>query len=136
MKSSGDVPRRKTTNSNINRLFKETVIHQGLLVQRVFDDKKMKEVDKIVVPPTYLDSVLTVLHIKLNHPTQYQLKQVFERHFFSPKLEPALVLLYESCLICVSLQKFPKESFRSKEEVLPGATHPQSVCHCYGAQQA
>ena len=109
MKSSGDVPRRKTTNSNINRIFRETIIHQGLLVHRVFDDKRMKEVDKVVVPPTYLDSVLIVLHIKLNHPTQYQLKQVFERHFFSPKLEPALLILYESCFICISLEKFPKE---------------------------
>ena len=69
----------------------------------------MKEVDKVVVPPTYLDSVLVVLHIKLNHPTQYQLKQVFERHFFSPRLEPALVILYDGCHICISLKKFPKE---------------------------
>ena len=108
-KLSGDVPRKKNTNSNINRLFRETLIHQGLLVHRTFDDKKMKEVDKVVVPPTYLDSVLTVLHIKLNHPTQYQLKQVFEKHFFSPKLDPAIQKLYESCLICISLQKFPKD---------------------------
>ena len=108
-KSSGDLPRKKKTNSNINKIFKESIIHQGLLVVRVFDDKKMKEVDKVIVPPTYLDSVLTVLHIKLNHPTSYQLKQVFERHFFSPKLESALTMLYEGCHICISLQKFPKE---------------------------
>ena len=108
-KSSGDIPRKNSTNSNINRLFRETIIHQGLLVHRVFDDKKMKEVDKVAVPQTYIDSVLTVIHLKLNHPTQYQLKQVFERHFFSPKLEPALQKLYDSCHICISLQKFPKE---------------------------
>lgn len=108
-KSSGDLPRKKKTNSDINKIFKASIIHQGLLVVRAFDDKKMREVDKVVIPPTYLDSVLTVLHIKLNHPTQFQLKQVFERHFFSPKLENALNALYQGCHICISLQKFPKE---------------------------
>ena len=108
-KSSGDVPRKNSTNTNINKIFKEAIIHQGLLVLREFDDKKMKEVDKVVVPPTYLDSVCTVLHIKLNHPTQYQLKQVFERHFFCPKLDLALQKLYEACLLCISFKKFPKE---------------------------
>ena len=108
-KTSGDAPRKKSTNSNINKIFKESIVHQGLLVVRVFDDKRMKEVDKVVVPPTYLDSILTVVHIRLNHPTQYQLRQVFERHFFSPKLELALDLLYQSCFLCLSFKKFPKE---------------------------
>ena len=123
-KSSGDVPRKKNTNPVQNKIFKEAIIHQGLLVVREFDDKKMREVDKVVVPPTYLDSILTVVHIKLNHPTQYQLRQVYERYFFSPRLETALDNLYSSCYICFSLQKFPKELETFSPSLFPD--HPGS----------
>ena len=65
-----------------------------------------------MVPPTYLDSVLTVIHIK----------QVFERHLLSPRLEPALVILYEGCHIFISLNKFPKELETFSQSLFP--EHP------------
>ena len=71
MKLLGEGPRKRNTNPSINRIFKEAIVHQGLLVVRQVDDKMMREVDRVVVPPTYVDSVLTVTHIKLNHPTQF-----------------------------------------------------------------
>jgi len=85
MKTYGDVPRKNTTNPIMNRIFKESIIDRGLLVVRSFDSRKMVEVDRNIIPPSYLDSILTVLHIKLNYPTKCQLKQVFTRYFFSPR---------------------------------------------------
>ena len=93
----------------INKIFKEAIIHQGLLVVRSFDERKMREFNRVVIPPSYLDSMLTVLHLKLNHPSQYQLKQVFNRYFFSPRADAALSNLYSSCHLCLSVMKFPKE---------------------------
>jgi len=109
MKTYGEAPRKKSTNPIINRIFKEAIIHRGLLVVRSFDTHRMKEVDKVVVPPNLLDSIMTVLHLKLNHPSQFQLKQVFERYFFSPGSDSVLKKLYQSCHLCLSIQKFPKE---------------------------
>ena len=76
---------------------------------RSFDGKRLKEMLRVVVPSSYLDSILTVLHIRLNHPKQSQLKQIFERYFFSPRSDSALSTLYSSCHLCLGLKKFPKE---------------------------
>ena len=112
----------KLTNPPINRIFKEAEIHKELLVVRTFDERKMRLVLRIVVPPSYLDSILTVLHLRLNHPKQSQLKQIFERYFFSPRTDSALTSLYESCHLCISIMKFPKELESYSPSLNP--THP------------
>jgi hypothetical protein len=33
----------------------------------------MRHIDKIVVPPTYMPTLLTVIHLKCNHPSKYQM---------------------------------------------------------------
>ena len=109
MKLHGEAPRRKSTNPNINRIYKECTIDKGILVVRSFDERKMREIERVVIPPSFLDSILTVLHLKLNHPKLSQLRQVFERYFFSPKTEKALSNLYEACHICKSFKRFPKD---------------------------
>ena len=109
LKMFGELPRKKSTNPIINKIHKESTIHQGLLTVKTFDSKRMREIFRIVVPPIFLDSILTVLHIRLNHPKLSQLKLIFDRYFFSPRLEAALLNLYSSCHTCVSLKKFPRE---------------------------
>ena len=109
LKTLGELPRKKGSTPFINRIHKESVIHQGLLMVKSFDNRKMREVLKVVVPPTFLDSILTIIHIRLNHPKKSQLKLVFNRYFFSPKTDAALDSLYSSCHTCISLMKLPKE---------------------------
>ena len=109
LKTIGELPRKKTSNPIINKIHKESIIHQGLLVVKQFDNRKMKETLRVVVPPTYLDSILTILHLRLNHPKRSQLKVVFQRYFFSPKTDAALANLYSSCHTCVSLAKIPQQ---------------------------
>ena len=62
LKSLGEEPRKRHTNPLINKIYKEAEVHQGLLVVKDFDSRKFKEVLKVVVPPSYVDSILTVLH--------------------------------------------------------------------------
>ena len=109
LKTLGELPRKKGSTPFINKIHKESVIHQGLLMVKSFDNRKMREVLKVVIPPTFLDSILTILHIRLNHPKKSQLKLIFNRYFFSPKSDAALDTLYSSCHTCVSLMKLPKE---------------------------
>ena len=73
-KTLGELPRKKGSTPHINRIHKESVIHQGLLMVKSFDSRKMREVLKVVIPPTFLDSVLTIIHLRLNHPRKSQLK--------------------------------------------------------------
>ena len=104
LKSLGEEPRKRHTNPLISRIYKEAVIHQGLLVVTDCDTRKFKEVLKVVVPPSYVDSILTILHIRLNHPKASQLKLLFNRYFFSPRTDGAVLRLYSSCHMCASLQ--------------------------------
>ena len=109
LKMLGEEPRKKNTNPLINKIYKESTIHQGLLVVKAFDDHKFREILKVVVPPSHVDSILTVLHVRLNHPKQSQLKLLFNRYFYSPRLDAAIVKLYSSCHLCATLQKLPKQ---------------------------
>ena len=125
LKTLGEAPRKKTSNPYINRIFKESIIYRGLLIVRSFDGRKMREVDKVVIPPSFLDSILTVLHIRLNHPKLSQLQQVFNRYFFAPRMDQALINLYESCHICLSFKKFPKELEHYSPKLFPD--HPGTI---------
>jgi hypothetical protein len=71
-----------------------------------FDPKLMRHVDKIFVPPTYMPTLLTVIHLKCNHPSKYQMEQIFQRYFFAPPgLESKLATLCEQCYTCQSVAK-------------------------------
>ena len=124
MKSLGEAPRRKNTNPTVNKIYKEAIVHQGLLVVRAVDGKTLREMDRVVVPPTFLDSIFTVTHIKLNHPTQFQFERVFDRYFFSPKLDSALEKLCAYCHLCISFKKFPKDLEQFSPTLFP--SHPGS----------
>ena len=105
-KKTGDSPRKKNTNPTINRFFAASQVKNGILVVPHFDPKLMRHVDKIVVPPTYMPTLLTVIHLKCNHPSKYQMEQIFQRYFFAPPgLESKLATLYEQCYTCQSVAK-------------------------------
>jgi hypothetical protein len=75
--------------------------------------------ERIVVPQTVLHGILTVLHIKLNHPSRYQLMKAFNRYFFALKLEPAAARTSDSCHQCVSLKDIPKAMNKESSEEAP-----------------
>lgn len=64
--------------------------------------------ERIVVPQQVLHGVLTVLHIKLNHPSSHQLMKVFSRFFFALNLDKAVNQCARSCHQCMSLKEIPK----------------------------
>jgi hypothetical protein len=53
-----------------------------------------------------MPTLLTVIHLKCNHPSKYQMEQIFQRYFFAPPgLESKLATLYEQCYTCQSVAK-------------------------------
>ena len=119
LKTTGDLPIKKKTNPVINRLFKECVVEDGLLVVRMFDKHLMKEVGRVVVPPNLLDSILTAIHLRLQHPTAYQMQIIFDKYFFSVGVKQTIDNLISNCYICLGLKKFPKELQKFDPKLFP-----------------
>ena len=61
----------------------------------------------IVIRWFVIDGLLTALHIKLNHSSQHQLKQIVFRNFYALHLDKALDQCFQTCHTCASLKKIP-----------------------------
>ena len=59
-----------------------TIAKDGLLVVRRGNDLAPPR-ECIVVPRHLFDGLLITIHIKLNHPSAYQLKNVVSRYFYA-----------------------------------------------------
>ena len=63
--------------------------------------------EKIIVPQKVLHGILTVLHLRLEHPTNLQLTKIFSRYFFALNLDKAVALCSKSCHDCAALKPLP-----------------------------
>ena len=107
----GTRPSKKQTNiKDVKRYIQNcTISLDGVLVaphKEAFAPVK----ERIVVPRKVLPGLLTALHIKLVHPTQFQLKQIFSRYFFALDIDSALRTTCENCHTCFSLKKIDHTS--------------------------
>ena len=113
---------KKRDNADIKQIFSKVKIDgaqdKELLVVKDFDENQFKEIDKVFVPPIFLKGVLTMMHLRLLHPTSYQLKKVFTKYFSSLREESSCNYVTDSCDVCDGLKRFPKEldTFESKLE--------------------
>ena len=92
-----------------------TVSDDGLLVVNRFDTRTMRHMDRIVVPQSFLPSILALLHIRLLHPKTYQLQSIFEKYFYSFGVLEACKELRQGCDICLGLEKLPREMENSTQ---------------------
>ena len=104
----GTRPSKKLTKiKDIKRYLNvATIAKDGLLVvKRSIPLKSTREC--IIVPRQVLDGLLLSLHIKLDHPSCYQLKQIVHRYFFALDMDKSIDQITSSCHICCSLKKVP-----------------------------
>lgn len=102
----GTRPYKKLTNiPDVKRYLNiATLVRDGLLVvKKQLPFTPFQEC--IVVSRQILDGLLTLLHIKLNHPSCHQLKNVVSRYFYALDLEKAVELVTNTCHQCASLLK-------------------------------
>ena len=78
--------------------------------------------ERIIVPRCYLQGLLECLHLKLNHPSKAQLRQVFTRAFYALDLEDALNDVAKRCHTCLSLSDMPNRFFHQTT-----TTNPDSI---------
>lgn len=107
--SQGTRPSKKQTKvSDIKRYLNTvTVSSDGLLVVSRCEPLG-KDRELIVVPRALLEGLLTALHIKLNHPSCYQLKKVTQRYFFALDMESTINDISTYCHQCATLKPAKK----------------------------
>ena len=106
--TQGTRPSKKPAKtSDVKRyLQKVTIATDSLLVVRV-DEPFVPTKEKIVVPRLVVDGLLTALHLKFDHPSSYQLKQIINRYFFALDLDKAISQVATACHVCNSLKSIP-----------------------------
>ena len=68
--------------------------------------------ETIVVPR----SVLTALHIKLNHPSRPQFQMVLQRQFFDLDMNDAISRVTTACHTCASQKSFPRSLVKQSSD--------------------
>lgn len=107
----------KEVRRYLNTVKLSTSPNDGLLIvpQEVTLGKKRQ---RIVVPRDILDGLLTALHLQLQHPSKYQMKQVFMRGYFALDADKAIDRTVDTCHVCASLKKVPTR-FREQSTSVP-----------------
>ncbi len=114
--TSGDSP-RKNASRMVKTIFRHASLFEGLVVVKESDNKLFKEVNRIVIPKDKITTILQMIHLKGNHPSQYQSDKVFSRYFFCPGFRQVLASFYDQCFLCTSVKKndHPKPPFREPD---------------------
>ena len=118
--SQGTRPSKKATNiKDIKRYLQvATITSDGLIVVHKTDPfSPVREC--VIVPRSVFPGLVTALHIKLNHPSPHQLKQVIRRYFFALDLDHYIDEVYSACHHCASLHSFPKPLVKQSTSDLP-----------------
>ena len=97
-----------------------TIANDGLVVVKQ-SDPLVRSSERIVVPRELCDGLLTALHLKLEHPTKYQLKLAFERFFFTLDLDKHLHRVSDQCHQCTALCRLPENSLSQTTSDSPPA---------------
>lgn len=109
--TSGQTPSKKSGKINVEiRRFvdKSTVAKDGLLIVKSDSSISNGIKERIVIPTGYLDSLLTQIHLKFQHPSKHQLTSLFNKYFFSVATSNAIESLYDHCQFCKAAQILPK----------------------------
>lgn len=121
----GQLPGKKdTAKVNLNKMRKNCIVEQGLIVCKSFDNMLMKERSRVFVPGEFLKSILTVIHVRLDHITPFQLENVFNRYFYGISTNSICAEISAECGFCISLDKFPKQLQQFDPKLEP--KHPGS----------
>ena len=104
---------------DVKRYLKDVVIAaDGLLIVRDHQPFQPPR-ERLVVPRSVLDGLLTALHIQFSHPSKYQTKRLFSRYFFALDVDKAIDLVCSSCHTCESVKSIPKHFQPQSSEEAP-----------------
>ena len=82
----------------------------GLVTVSSTDDSGMPR-KLIVIPQQLFPGLISALHIKLSHPTKYQLGKLVSRYYYCPGSTTVIAECVDNCHLCLSLKPLPKTLF-------------------------
>ena len=83
LKLEARLPKKLTNIKDVKRYISVSSIAKDNLLIVHRHDPLVPSTELIIVPCSVLDGLVTVLHIKLNHPSKHQLQLVMRCHFFA-----------------------------------------------------
>ena len=106
--TQGTRPSKKVTNiPDVKRYLRIlSLSNDGCLVV-MQNHPLQKAIERIVVPRLVIDGLLTAIHLRFNHPSSHQLRQLVTRYFFALDLDRSVSSVTSSCHHCSSLKRFP-----------------------------
>lgn len=108
--SKGTKPSAKHSNlTAVKRYLNDLVISRDGLLVVIHSEPYMPRRELIVVPQHLIHGLLTSMHLKLNHPTAFQLQKVFARSFYAQNSQKHISTIIGNCHTCQSLKSVPKE---------------------------
>ena len=120
-RKQGTTPNKKSKNlRSVRRYLSAEVLlaHDGLLIQH-YTPPLSSVVERIVVPQQVLHGILTVLHLRLNHPTAHQLGKAFSRYFFALNIDKSIAEVTKGCHPCASIKDVPTAMLEQSTEDPP-----------------
>ena len=85
----------------------------GLITLHQPDDSNTMR-NLIVVPNNLFPGLVTSLHLKLQHPTKYQLNKIIGRYFYCPNSAAMVSECVDNCYTCIALKPMPPVIFFQK----------------------
>ena len=110
--TSGQQPSKKSGKANveIRRIVeKASVTAEGLLIVKQTIPLSTTKTERIVVPSSYTESLVSQLHMISNHPCKTQMIQQFNKYFFAVQSKQIIDALYETCQLCKASTHLPKQ---------------------------
>ena len=108
--------------------------NQKVIVKRLSTPFKPTS-DRVVIPRDISTGLMTAIHLQLDHPSIYQLTQVFARSFFCLDMNTVAKKVVEGCHTCAALKKIPStyhEQSTSEPAEIMGAKFAIDILRRYG----
>ena len=99
--STGTRP-TKSKLTIVKRYLQKVIISKDGLLVVIQSQPFLPVKELIVIPQHIVHGLMTSLHLRLNHPSESQLLQVFKRNFFAIKAQSYANLTVQKCETCQS----------------------------------
>ena len=93
------------------------VANNGLVTSEFIDENSGQVYYPIVVPHTLYPGLVCAIHLKLAHPTKYQMTKLLSRYFLCPGSSRVISDVVDTCHTCLSLKPLPETLFSETTSV-------------------
>ncbi len=119
LRSGTHIGKKEKNLKNIRQYMKVASISQNGVMIRRKPNAFGRDYELIIVPQDLVSGLMSVLHIRLGHPTKTQFRKLWDRHFFALNADDSIGDCTKLCNLCASLKTVPKELFEQTTTGLP-----------------